>query len=246
MGNIRRRDLMKGILATAAAMAFTRTMRGDQATENDMMEVFRQVGNEATVQNQTNHQNFVGGFPNFCIVTPTLPLRTKLVEAIFIKSDFADWKNVELSELRNVSLDDFAGRMRAAHDYAMRHGYLAGFPTFFDAPVGANGHRVCGTVLIKNQANLPGVNPPPIIVRNLSLPELGNVSLNDPLGRFIATKRYAYATGFAGGFPTMHHANLAGEIRHSRIVCGTVLFSQKYFPVLGAPLKNAVRLTSSC
>jgi hypothetical protein len=239
---------MKGLLVTAAAIGFPRTMWADQATEGDMMETFRQVGLETTRQVQINHKDYVGGFPPFCKRRDPMTGKMKGV-AIFIGAGFADWKDVELSELGNVSLNDFAGRMRAAHNYATSHNYLAGFPNFFDAPTGPSGQRrVCGTILIKNQPSLPGVNPSPVIVRNLSLAELGNVNLNDSLARFKAVQKYAKTHGFAGGYPTMHQTDLTGqESPHAprRILYGTVLFASKTFEPIFAPLSK-MTLFSDC
>jgi len=225
MANIQRRDLMKEILATTIAVAFPLNLRADQNTEEAMMDIFRQVAKQAT------QLNYVGGFPTFCIQPKQKGLKGWTVSTILLGSDLVDWKDVALIELGSPSLDDFGGRMRSAQAYATRHGYVAGFPNFFDAPSGPNGHqRVCGTILIKNQPGLPGTNQrepngPSIVVRDVSLAELGNVHLTDSLGRFRATQKFADSNGFAGGFPNMNHVNFAGTINQEKFSCGTVLFS---------------------
>lgn len=104
------------------------------------------------------------------------------------------------------ALDDFAARMRASNDYAGRHGFLSGFPTFFHADHGEG--IVCGTVLIRPEAGE---------WRDVPLSELG-VALDDIPGRFRATQQWASSRGFVGGFPNFFHAD------HGQgIVCGTIL-----------------------
>jgi len=108
--------------------------------------------------------------------------------------------------INQPSLDDFAARMRASNDYAGRHGFLSGFPTFFHADYGKG--VVCGTVLIRREAGE---------WRDVPLSELG-VALDDIPGRFRATQQWASARGFIGGFPNFFHAD------HGQgIVCGTIL-----------------------
>lgn len=216
MVNIQRRDLIKGILATAGAMAMPALAWTDQSSENEMMNIYRLTGVEAS-----RHQ-LLGGFPTFCakaIVAP--PFKGQVVNVFLIKPEFDDWKDVALTTLGNPSLNDFAGRMRAAHDYATAQGFLAGFPNYFDAPTGLNGARVCGTILIKKQPN-----PSPIVVTNLSLAELGVANMNDTLGLFKGIRKYCALHNFAAGYPNMHHANLSKTTNHEQIVCGVVLFRE--------------------
>ncbi len=215
MANIQRRDLMKGMLATAAAMAMPAAAWAERSTEDQMMDIYRLTGKEAS------RQQLLGGFPTFCVTGRGLgPLKLDtLVRVFLIKPEFDDWKDVALTALGNPSLNDFAGRMRAAHDYATAHGYLAGFPNYFDAPTGLNGARVCGTILIKKQPN-----PSPITVTNLTLAELGVANMNDALGLFKGVRNYCALKGFAAGYPNMHHANLSKTMNHEQIVCGVVLF----------------------
>lgn len=223
MKNIERRDLLKGILATTIAMAFPVGVRADQNTEEQMMDIFRQVAQEAT------KRGYVGGFPTFCLKLDAF--NHWRVSAMLLGSDLVDWKDVLLTELGNPSLDDFGGRMRGAQNYATTHGYVAGFPNFFDAPTGPNGHqRVCGTILIKRtlpSENQHEPNSPSAVVQDISVAELGNLPLTDSLGRFRATQKYAARNNFAAGFPNMYHANFAGGTNQIKFACGTVLFSAK-------------------
>jgi hypothetical protein len=50
-----------------------------------------------------------------------------------VKAETAQWRDVELAELNSVSLDDFAGRLRATQDYAALNGFVGGFPTYYHA-----------------------------------------------------------------------------------------------------------------
>ncbi|MBZ5492586.1 MAG: hypothetical protein LAO76_16820 [Acidobacteriia bacterium] len=218
MANIQRRELMKGILAMAGAMAMPTVAWADQSIEGQMMDIYRLAGVEAS------HHQLLGGFPTFCttaIGSDPLTKGDKVIKVFLIKPEFDDWKDVALTALGNPPLNDFAGRMRAAHDYATAHGYLAGFPNYFDAPTGLNGTRVCGTILIKKQPN-----PSPITLTNLSLAELGVANMNDTLGLFTGIRKYCALRGFAAGYPNMHHANLSKTMNHEQIVCGVVLFRE--------------------
>ncbi|QJB31402.1 hypothetical protein HF329_08855 [Chitinophaga oryzae] len=74
---------------------------------------------------------------------------------VFIKPDFADVEYVKLADLGNPKLGDIPSRFIAAHDYAVRRGYVSGFPTFFDRNMSfeMSGFDLrCGTVLLKQQA----------------------------------------------------------------------------------------------
>jgi hypothetical protein len=133
--------------------------------------------------------------------------------------------DVELTQLNNVDLEDFAGRLRATQDFAANNGFVGGFPTFYHAqqqrihPAGPATHvTVCGTVLLA---------PEGAEFRDVPLPDLGNPDLGDVGGRFRATNDYARRNGFVGGFPTMNHVTqqrvqIDGPPRNVT-VCGTVL-----------------------
>ncbi|HEY2912715.1 MAG TPA: hypothetical protein VGK21_05105 [Candidatus Angelobacter sp.] len=225
MVKIQRRDLMKGIMATVAAMALPGTIWANPITEERMVEVFNQVSQ------QTSDPQFVGAFPDFCIPPLKKGLVSTIVGTVSIKVGFAELRDhVPLTDLgKNLSVTDWAGIMRATHDYATRQGFLTGFPTFNFPKVGGKFPKnkvgpdiYTPVVLIKSQLSTPG-NLAQIILTNVSLAELGNVDLNDSLGRFRATTKYARKHGFVGGFPNMYHTNLAGPANHLQTVCGTLL-----------------------
>jgi hypothetical protein len=165
---------------------------------------------------------FVAGFPTF---HEQVQGRNHLSGTVFVTHASADWRDVPLVELGNVSLDDFAGRMRASNTWASQHGYIGGFPTFFHADYGSG--IVCGTTLIK----AAGAE-----FRDISLLELGSPSLDDFEARFRATQDYALREGFVGGFPTLFHAKVPNPIEVSNpaqrigigsgqiTVCGAILF----------------------
>jgi len=87
---------------------------------------------------------FVGGFPNFYEATYGL---NHVGGTIFIKSAAAEWRDVPLAELGNVSLEDFEERIRVTNAYASRNGFVGGFPNFYHADYGSG--IVCGTILLK-------------------------------------------------------------------------------------------------
>jgi hypothetical protein len=107
--------------------------------------------------------------------------------------------------------------MRATQDYALRQGFVGGFPNFYHAvtyfsPWGwpmATPRTVCGTVLIR---------PSDAVWRDVPLAELGNPPLDNIGARFRASQDYAARNGFIGGFPNFYHADYGGGI-----VCGTIL-----------------------
>lgn len=69
---------------------------------------------------------------------------------VLVKSGCAEWRDVPLVELGNPSLSDIGARFRATQDYATKHGFVGGFPTFFHADYG-NG-IVCGSILLRSGA----------------------------------------------------------------------------------------------
>jgi hypothetical protein len=168
------------------------------------------------ISTDTNSADFVGGFPNFYEATNG---RDHVGGTIFVKRAAAEWRDIPLTELGNVTLDDFGERMRATNTYAARNGFVGGFPTFFHADYG-NG-IVCGTILLKAGC---------AEWRDVPLADLGTPSLDDFEARFRATQDYAIRNGFVGGFPNMFHAeksistiaDITGRKRRI-IVCGTVL-----------------------
>lgn len=161
---------------------------------------------------------FMGGFPNFYETTEG---RNHLGGTIFLTQAAAEWRDVPLAELGNVALEDFEGRMRATNTWAVPHGFVGGFPTFFHADYGTG--VVCGTVLLgSNGAEF----------RDIPLSELGNPALDDFEARFRATQDYASRNGFVGGFPTLYHAQAVVDVdvrtgqKKYATVCGAVLLKR--------------------
>jgi hypothetical protein len=158
---------------------------------------------------RANNAGFVGGFPNF----HSAWYGNRLVGGtIFVSSAVAQWRNVSWGELGYPAIGDFGARMRAANVYASQHGYVAAFPTYFEANYGRG--LVCGTVLLGG----PGVE-----WRDVPLSELGNPPLDDIGARFRATNDWAFRHGYEGGFPNFFHADYGHGI-----VCGTVLLKHGY------------------
>nr|WP_295870750.1 hypothetical protein [uncultured Chitinophaga sp.] len=74
---------------------------------------------------------------------------------VLIKPEFADLEYVKPADLGNPQLGDIPSRFIAAHDFAVKRGYVSGYPTFFDRNMSfeMSGFDLrCGTVLLKQQA----------------------------------------------------------------------------------------------
>lgn len=171
-------------------------------------QVFRMRSTLATAS------GFLGAFPNFYSAPRGLGF---VSGTIFVTGAAAEWRDVPLTELGDVSLDDFEGRMRATNAYAAKKGFVGGFPNYFHADYGHG--IVCGTILLKTEA---------AEWRDVPLSDLGNPALHDFEARFRATHDYASRNGFVSGFPNLFHAEKpARDFRTGRpirqVVCGTVL-----------------------
>ena len=99
-----------------------------------------------------SRNGFVGGFPTGYHADYG---QGTVCGTVLLRGEAAEWRDVYLNELGMVSLDDIAARFRATHDYAVRAGFVGGFPNMFHAQVGGDRFptqrtgTVCGTVLIK-------------------------------------------------------------------------------------------------
>jgi hypothetical protein len=151
---------------------------------------------------------FAGAYPNFHEVRKDNNI---IGGTVFLKSTIAQWQDVSLADLGNPSIDDFAARMRATQDYAVRNGYVGGFPNFFHKDYGKG--IVCGTVLIGHA----GAD-----WRDVPIAELGNPALDDIKARMTSANDYAFKNGYLGGFPTFYHADYG-----KGIVCGIVLIKKE-------------------
>jgi len=101
----------------------------------------------ATSQYCQNHGG-VGGFPTF--ENADIMFRT-ICGVMTLYPAGADWRAVRLTDLGNPAPDDIPGRFVAVHNYAIRNGYLGGFPDYNDTEWG-NGVVQCGVVLIHDRA----------------------------------------------------------------------------------------------
>ena len=117
---------------------------------NDLGSRFRETFDYA------KKQGYAAGFPNFFHADHGNGI---VCGTILLKSDAIEWRDVPISELNNIDLNDLDGRFRETFTYATkqglaverhgaRHGFIGGFPNFFSANYG-NG-IVCGTVLLKS------------------------------------------------------------------------------------------------
>jgi hypothetical protein len=167
-------------------------------------------GNATTYQDKSgsNMIKFVGAYPNFHEARQG---NNTVGGTVFLKSTVAEWQDVSLTDLGNPSIDDFAARMRATQNYAVRNGYVGGFPNFFHKDYGKG--ILCGTVLIGHGG---------AEWRDVSLSELGNPPLDDIKARMTSANDYAFKNGYLGGFPTFYHANYG-----KGVVCGIILIKKE-------------------
>lgn len=118
---------------------------------DDLAGRFRETANYAT------RKGYAAGLPNFFQADYGNGI---VCGTILLKSDAVEWRDVPISELNNVDLNDLDGRFRQTFDYATRNGFIAGFPNFFhdSSRITHRGGTVCGTVLLKpNVAEWQGV-----------------------------------------------------------------------------------------
>lgn len=193
---------------------------------------------------------FLGGFPNFYESTTG---RDHLGGTILIRPAGAEFRDVPLTKLGNVSLSNFTDRIRAANTWAVaqvspkpsgitvsgdpvfEHPFVGAFPTFFHADHGAG--IVCGTIVLTSEA---------AEARDIPQSELGNASADNYEARFRATQDYATKNGFVGGFPTFIDRRglvlspVLGGGGHLEMLYGTVLLKQDH-SVLNRTDKFAVK-----
>jgi hypothetical protein len=92
------------------------------------------------VHDYARDNGFVGGFPNFYFNNGTLNYGT-----ILLGQSVALWRDVPASELGYPANADAGTRFRAVHDYAIKNGFVGGFPNFFYD----ESKQVYGVILIK-------------------------------------------------------------------------------------------------
>lgn len=155
-----------------------------------------------------SQNGFAGGLPTFHESRKGIDLAGGTV---LLKKGFALWRDLPLKLLGAVDLSDFGGRMRATHDYAVRNGFVGGFPNFFHENYGRG--IVCGTILLKSDV---------AVWRDVPLSELGNPALDDIGARMRTAHEYAVRNGYLGGFPNFYHEDYG-----KGIVCGIILIKRQ-------------------
>jgi hypothetical protein len=168
----------------------------------------------------------VGGYPNFHEATYGI---AHVGGTVFANDKGAEWRNVLHKALGSPALDNPGARFRATHQYAVKNGFVGGFPTFYDEEIDAvlasgkpTKELACGTVLL---------GPEAAEWRDVPLDQLGNVALDDIRARFRATHDYATSHGYVGGFPNLYHKtetmiDTSGKT-FERTVCGTILLKKE-------------------
>jgi len=139
--------------------------------------------------------------------------------AILLNSAAAKWMNVPKSDLDFGSLEDFPGRMRAAHTCAQAFGYVGGFPTFYHTE-GRTSGTLCGTVMLRGDC---------AAYEDIPVEDLGNPAPDDYAACFRAVNDYAVNRMYLGGFPTLFReettlvTSVRPPVRRRVTRCGAVL-----------------------
>jgi hypothetical protein len=168
------------------------------SASNMAMEAFRRAARDAA---ERGHQ---GGYPNFHEGHYGFD---HVAGTIFFPVGSGKWLDVPLAQLGNPDLNDFGARMQRTQDYAVRNGFVGGFPTFYHAnrPEGV----VCGTYLLPSDV---------AEWRDVLWTDLGSPALDDIWARFRAINDWAYQNGFLSGFPTFYYKDTS-----SGLVSGSIL-----------------------
>lgn len=181
---------------TAEYREVLRSQLGTSLSRQNVPDMMR----AATSYAQAN--GYVGGLPTFHEAN----YGNGLVYGLFLyDSPSAEFRDVPTTELGDPDLADVGATFRAAHDYAIRKGYSAGFPTFHRANYGDGRGAVSGVVLLKQGATDPLDIPRSVLERYA--PETaprpsGRPRTSDESTRFKQIHHYARRNGFVGGFPT--------------------------------------------
>jgi hypothetical protein len=150
-------------------------------------------------------RGFAGGFPNFYYAQQGA---NEVGGTIFLHAGSGQFRQVAFADMGSPALGNFGDRWRAANAYAGQQGFMGAVCTFYD--VGASS----GVFLMAPEA----VEFRDVLWTDLASPDLDDISL-----RFRATQDYANNNGFAGGFPTLFHADNPGGR-----VCGTILIKPEF------------------
>ncbi|WP_149240157.1 hypothetical protein [Dyadobacter sp. 32] len=130
---------------------------------------------------------------------------------VLIPKTDVEFKDIPLSELGNVNLDDFAERVRQSMAWAANHGHGAGIPTFYHADNGRG--VVYGTMLFKADR---------VSFRDIPEGYLTDLNRKDPASWVRAVVKYNNNRSNAGAFPTFHSADKPGK----GLVYGVIFFKK--------------------
>lgn len=90
-------------------------------------------------------QGFTGGFPTYYHADYGSGV---VCGTVMLKKEAAEFRDILLSDL-NITLENYADRFIAVHNFAKTQGFVSGFPTFYHGE--HNGNIVCGAILIKSE-----------------------------------------------------------------------------------------------
>lgn len=148
---------------------------------------FTDIGSRFRVVNDWAVQHgYFSGFPNFHQSHNGVET---VYGTILIKKGAADHIAIPASE---IPFTDIGSRFRAVNDWAVKHGYAAGYPNFHQAHNGTE--IVYGAILLKKGS---------VICKDISEFE---IPFKDLGSRFRAVNDWAVNHGYFSGFPNFHQA----------------------------------------
>ena len=121
----------------------------------------------------------------------TSTIIAKATSPIITSATIAEWRDISASELGSPADTNIGARFRAVSDYAIKSGFVGGFPNFYFNNETVN----YGTILLGQGA---------AEWRDVPASELGYRADADIGARFRAVQEYAQNNGFVGGFPNYY------------------------------------------
>lgn len=91
-----------------------------------------------------SRKGYVGAFPNYFYATKSNRI---VCGTLLLKGEGVEWRDVPAADLKNPPIHDIGARFRATQDYAVREGFVGGFPNFYHADYGRG--LVYGTILLR-------------------------------------------------------------------------------------------------
>ncbi len=179
-----------------------------------------------SLQKYAVNEGFVGAIPTFYFAE----MGGVRCGTLLLDATGAEWQDVDVAKLENVSPDDQAGRFRAVQDYANPNHCVGGYPNFYigeRTEWSLHGGRskviVNGTVLVRDSI---------AEWRDVAAADIGNPADDDGPARFRGTQDFAVnKAGVVGGFPNFYEgaAGPGGPVYGTILLRSPVLFRDVFY-----------------